>query len=60
MNDKRKLEPPLKLDMGFDEAFERFVRTDSNDAPPDKARLQKARKQLLYSTPPIGTLINIT
>jgi hypothetical protein len=31
MNDKRKLEPPLRLDMDFNEALSRFVATDPKE-----------------------------
>ena len=36
--DKRKLEPPLRLDMGFGEALERFVRTKPAEVDESVAR----------------------
>jgi hypothetical protein len=59
MTGKRKLEPPLKLDLSFDEALSRFVATEPKevvesiersktkkppqDKPPRRPRRPKAR-----------------
>lgn len=48
-DEKRKLEPPLHLDMGFDEALRRFVQTDPAEVgtPKDKPqKISKAAKRL--------------
>jgi hypothetical protein len=49
-DDKRKLEPPLRLDMSFGEALERFVRTKPADVDESVARA-KTKKPPQDATP---------
>jgi hypothetical protein len=46
-DDKRKTEPPLKFDMGFDEAFGRFMQTKPEEVD-DSIERSKTKK------PPLG------
>jgi hypothetical protein len=51
-DESRKTEPPLHLDMGFDEALKRFAQTDPAEVEPpkDKApKVSKAAKRLASS-----------
>ena len=50
MNDKKKLERPLYLDMPFGEALERFARTDPAEVKP--APGQKRKRRLAPLVPP--------
>ena len=43
MTDKRKLEPPLKLDLSFDEALSRFVATKPEQVD-ESIKRSKAKK----------------
>lgn len=43
MNEKRKTEPPLRLDMSFGEAMSRFVATDPKEAQ-ESIEQSKAKK----------------
>ena len=49
---KRKLEPPLHLDMPFEEALQRFAQTKPEEvepAPGKKPKVAKAAKRLVSS-----------
>jgi hypothetical protein len=41
--DKRKMEPPLKLGMGFDEAFGRFMQTKPEEVDENIERAKTKR-----------------
>lgn len=43
-DEKRKLEPPLHLNMPFAEALERFVHTDPAEVVPPKGKKPKVAK----------------
>ena len=43
MTEKRKLEPPLKLDMDFGEAMERFARADPKEVAESVERSKQKR-----------------
>ena len=43
MTEKRKLEPPLRLDMSFDEALGRFAATDPNEVAESVERSKAKR-----------------
>lgn len=50
MNDERKTEPPLKLDMDFGEALERFVRAKPKEVAESVER-SKTKKPLGNESP---------
>jgi hypothetical protein len=43
-DDNRKLEPPLHLDMDFDEALQRFAQTDPAEVEPPPGKPKKRPK----------------
>jgi hypothetical protein len=43
-DEKRKLEPPLHLDMPFDEALARYAQTDPEEVEPPKGKKPKVPK----------------
>lgn len=43
-DEKRKQEPPLYLDMGFEEALTRYARTDPSEVEPPAGKKRKVPK----------------
>ena len=43
-DDERKTEPPLHLDLEFEEALRRFAQTDQAEVEPPKGKKPKAAK----------------
>ena len=43
-DEKRKTEPPLHLEMGFDEALRRFAQTKPEEVEPPKGKKPKIAK----------------
>lgn len=55
MNDDRKTEPPLHIDLPFDEALARFAQTNPAEVEPPKGKPKK-RPKLKMIEPGLKTL----
>jgi hypothetical protein len=54
-DDDRKTEPPLHLDMGFDEALRRYAQTKPEEVEPPPGKAKK-RPKLKMLAPRVKTL----